>query len=83
VENRRWVSDRLSVIHRHLQWAGDLSGLAIYADTCPPKRGERGRGAPYEMKIVLEWIRDPAVLSTSDLKNAFPFERKPDFRVEE
>ena len=58
----------LDIIHRHLSRVGDLGGLALHADVVRLKRGERQEGKLPRMQITLEWLRDPAVLPTSDLK---------------
>ena len=74
LENPQRYEAELDVIHRHLRRVGDLSGLEIQAEVIRLKRGERQLGKLPEMRIALEWIRDPAVLPTSDLKADVSFE---------
>ena len=65
--------DRLEAIHRHLGWVCELGGLELHAEVVPLRRGERQAGKLPQMRITLEWLHDPVVLSTSDLKAKIRF----------
>ena len=68
IEHTAGLAELLDRIHRHLGRVGDLSGLDLHAALIPPKRGEKKLGKLPSMQVNLDWIRDPTVLSTSDLK---------------
>ena len=60
---------RLAGIHRHLGWVCELSGLKLQSERIPLSRRKRSDGEALSYrKITLEWLHDPAVLSSSDLK---------------
>ena len=61
-------AEALDPIHRYLERIGELHGMEFHAEATRLKRGERGRGILPEMRFYLDWLNDPAVLSTSDLK---------------
>ena len=46
----------------------DLSGLDLHAEAVPLRYGEGKSGKLPQIRITLEWLQDPAVLATSDLK---------------
>ena len=71
------IRTTLESVHRHLGRVGDLGGLSLQAEICPPKWGERQSGGLSSVRITLEWLRDPAVLPTSDLKADIPFDTNP------
>ncbi len=65
--------EQLEVIHRHLGWVCELGGLELHAEVVPLRRGEKQAGKLPQMRITLEWLHDPVVLSTSDLKAKIRF----------
>lgn len=66
----------LDLLHSYLNLAGELGGLELRGELDASSCGEwEGLGVT-EMAVTLEWLRDPAVLSTTDLK------AKPRWRVE-
>ncbi len=64
----------LAGLHRHLGWVCELNGLKLQSETLPRSHG-KGFDEAYltERRITLEWLHDPAVLSTSDLKAKIRF----------
>jgi hypothetical protein len=64
----RKTEEHLDHIYRHLERVGDLSGLYLRASRIPLKYGEGKLGKLPQRQIRLDWIRDPAVLASSDLK---------------
>ena len=54
-------------LHRYLEVVTDLGGLSMQASV-----QEDARGA--EVQLILEWLRDPAVMPTSDLKARVRFQ---------
>ena len=55
--------------HKHLAVAAQASGLYLSADVSRPTRTLRSAGALPEIFITLEWLHNPALLPTSDLKS--------------
>lgn len=53
---------------RHLERVADLGGMELHACVETPLRKDKQMGALPRMEICLEWLRDPALLSTGDLK---------------
>ena len=68
IEHTMRRGELLDLIHRHLGRVGNLDGLDLHAALIPPKRGEKKLGKLPNMQVNLDWIRDPTVLLTSDLK---------------
>jgi hypothetical protein len=64
----RKTEEHLDHIYRHLERVCDLSGLYLHASRIPLKYGEGKLGKLPQRQIRLDWIRDPAVLESSDLK---------------
>ena len=62
------VSDEriLAVTHSHLTYVGELGGLDVYFPVEP--LSPRAEDDFPERLVMLDWVRDPAILSTSDLK---------------
>ncbi len=63
----------LAMLHRHLNWVSDLGGLDLHAEEVPLRYGEGKTGKLPQIRITLEWLHDPAVLATSDLKAKIRF----------
>ena len=60
---------RLEEIHRHVSWICELGGLILQTEQNPPTRREKQQGKSLpEFCVIAEWLYDPAVLSTTDLK---------------
>lgn len=60
-------------VHRHLGWVSELGGLELHTSLRRPNRSERSRGVLPEVTVTLEWLTNPAVLSTTDLKAQIRF----------
>ncbi len=56
----------LDALHSHLSYVGELGGLDVWfsPELIPP----RTQGGLPERAVMLDWMLDPTVLSTSDLK---------------
>lgn len=67
------IYEDLEMLHRHLRWVSDLSGLDLHAEAVPLRYGEGKSGKLPQIRIMLEWLQDPAVLATSDLKAKIRF----------
>lgn len=52
----------------HLERVADLGGLALHEEVRYPSRREYAVGALPRMEISLEWLRDPTLLVSGDLK---------------
>lgn len=65
--------ESLEMLHRHLRWVSDLSGLDLDAEVVPLRYGEGKSGKLPQIRITLEWLRDPVMLATSDLKAKIRF----------
>lgn len=65
-------------VHHYLTSVGEAWGLELYAPSrlLPPR--EPG-GLP-EVKVTLDWLLDPAVLSTSDIKSRLTLAREKEGR---
>ena len=53
---------------RHLERVADLGGLELHADVRKPSRTDKATGVLPMVELCLEWLRDPALLPTGDLK---------------
>lgn len=54
--------------HQHLERVADLGGLELHAHVEKPSRKDKQMGALPRTVLCLEWLRDPALLPTGDLK---------------
>lgn len=63
----------LAMLHRYLNRVSDLGGLDLHAEEVPLRYGEGKTGKLPQIRITLEWLHDPAVLATSDLKAKIRF----------
>ena len=71
VEPKRLLSEEYRQaweIRRHLERVADLGGLELHADVRKPSRADKAAGALPTVELCLEWLRDPALLPTGDLK---------------
>ena len=71
VEPKRLLSEeyrQVWEIRRHLERVADLGGLELHADVRKPSRVDKAVGALPTVELCLEWLRDPALLPTGDLK---------------
>lgn len=73
VEKYEKVLACMESAHRHLGWVCELGGLELHAKAVRLKRGEKQTGKPPQIRMTLEWLHDPVVLSTSDLKAKIRF----------
>ena len=55
--------------HRHLGVAAEVAGLSLSEVVAQPSHSLRSAGALPEMQISLEWLHNPALLPSSDLKS--------------
>lgn len=57
----------LDAVHSHMTYVGELGGLDVYfrSEPLPP----RAEGGLPERVVMLDWLLDPSVLPTSDLKS--------------
>ena len=78
VEDPDRFANVLDPIHRYLNRVGELHGMEFQSVVSRLKRGERGRGILPEMRFYLDWLKDPTVLASSDLKADPEFEREND-----
>ena len=71
VEPKRLMSEEYRQAweaRRHLERVADLGGLELHADVRKPSRADKAAGALPTVELCLEWLRDPALLPTGDLK---------------
>ncbi len=71
VEPKRLLSEEHRQVweaRRHLERVADLGGLELHADVRKPSRADKAAGALPTVELCLEWLRDPALLPTGDLK---------------
>jgi hypothetical protein len=68
VENPDSMIETLEPIHRYLRGVGELHGMYFHAEIRLPKRGGRQKGDLPQVCFYMDWLRDPTVLATSDLK---------------
>ena len=68
VEDPRAYHEATEGIHRYFEQVGELYGMDFHAETVLPGRGERQKGILPEVRVHLDWLRDPTVLPTSDIK---------------
>ncbi len=60
---------RMEEVDRHLAWICELGGINLQTEVRMPTRSEKRMGKLLpEVHITAEWLHDPAVLSTTDLK---------------
>ncbi|MBQ3507049.1 MAG: hypothetical protein IJA91_00750 [Clostridia bacterium] len=60
---------RLEEVHRHLAWVCELGGIILQTSVRMPTHSEKRMGKLLpEVHLTVEWLHDPAVLSTTDLK---------------
>lgn len=76
-------SEEVAAARRHFARVGELHGMDFHAETVQPKRGERQKGILPEVRFYLDWLRDPTVLATSDLKVEVRFETEETLPAEE
>ena len=69
---------RLDIIHRHLLRVADLGGLLVFSSEIPLKYGEKKQGKLPQMRINLDWLYDPTVLASSDMKADPKLRRDPE-----
>ena len=60
---------REGILHRYLSWIAEVYGLVIQTDIRIEPGTSRRAHPPREMCVTLEWLTDPAVLVSSDLKS--------------
>jgi hypothetical protein len=53
---------------RHMELVAELSGLDLQAAVMMPSRKEKQAGKLPVMSVCVEWLYDPAILPTADLK---------------
>ena len=68
LEDMRLHTDVLTPVHEYLAQVGGYDDMEFFAELVPPKRGQRQQGVLPEMRFYLNWLRDPTVLVSSDLK---------------
>lgn len=68
VERPEKFTEEWDSVRRHVLRLGDLYGMAFRDEVIRLKRGERQAGKLPSREVILEWLYDPAVLPTSDLK---------------
>jgi hypothetical protein len=74
VEKLERVQMRVDSLQRHLGWVSELGGISLHVQSVPlRKEGKLAGKTMPEVRITLEWLHDPAVLSTSDLKAKIRF----------
>ena len=74
VEDTHGAGEDVEKLHRHLGWICELSGLQLQSEFLPRtrRRSPDGENFAYQ-RIVLEWLHDPAVLASSDIKAKIRF----------
>lgn len=68
VEDPDSLIEELDPIHRYLRRIGELHGMDLHAEIRPVKRGGLQKGERPLVCFYLDWLRDPTLLSSTDLK---------------
>lgn len=71
---------QLDAVHRHLDRVCELSGLELHVAPERSARANRHKGGLTEMCLTLDWLSNPALLSTTDLKAqlCFSYQKEDD-----
>ena len=62
------LSERIQAVNRHLAEICEIHGLDFHSELHVPTKSEQRTGRCPEVCMTLEWLYDPTLLPTSDLK---------------